>query len=65
MVLLDIVFAKYTIAAAERAALAASLWAVAIQACNVVVVTSYVQDRRMFGPVVLGAFVGTYLAFFV
>lgn len=65
MVVLDVVFAKYTLATAAREPLTAALWAVAIQFCNMVVVTSFVQDRRMFGPCILGAFVGTYLAFFV
>jgi len=64
-VLLDIVFAKYTIATAARLPLEASLWAMAIQTCNVFVVTSFVHDRRMLVPCVIGAFVGTYLAFFL
>lgn len=62
MVALDVVFAVYVLQTAARAAMEASLWAAAIQLCNVFVVTSFVRDPRMVMPCMAGAFVGTWLA---
>ena len=62
MVVLDIVFALYIVEASSKQMLAASFWAAAIQVCNVFVVVSYVNDKRMVVPCTLGAFVGTWLA---
>ena len=62
MVALDLVFAPYIATVAAREAVAASAWAAAIALCNTFVVVSYVKDRRMVVPVVLGAFAGTWLA---
>lgn len=62
MVLLDIVFALYVVTTAAKDVLASSLWAGAIQVCNVFVVVSYIRDRRLVVACTAGAFVGTWLA---
>ena len=62
MVVLDVVFAMYTLRVAERDVLEASFWAATIQLANAFVVVAYVKDRRMAIPCALGAFVGTYFA---
>lgn len=62
MVLLDVVFAKYTLAVTEHQAVVAGGWAAGIALCSAVVTTSYVKDQRTIPACLAGAFVGTYLA---
>lgn len=62
MTLLDVAFALYVVACAEKAAVPAGVWAACIQVVNAFVVTSFVKDRRMILPCAAGAFVGTWLA---
>lgn len=62
MFALDVVFALYVVKTAERAIIEASAWAALVQVCNVFVVTSFVKDRRMALPCVVGAFAGTWFA---
>lgn len=62
MVALDIAFALYVIETAGRNPVMASAWAAGIQLCNIFVVSSFVRDRRMSAPSIVGAFVGTYIA---
>lgn len=64
MVVLDIAFALYVLTTAAKDIVAASLWAGAIQVCNVFVVSSFVKDRRLALPCVAGAFAGTYIAIY-
>lgn len=62
MTLLDVVFALYIVATAGHQTILASSWAVAIQLCSTFVTVSYVGDRRLISPCLLGAFTGTWLA---
>jgi hypothetical protein len=60
--LLDFVYARYTIAAAERKALKASLWAAVIPVLGGFVAIQYVDNHWLLIPTAVGAFVGTYIA---
>lgn len=62
MVALDVAFALYVLETAARNAVAGSFWAAMIQVANVFVVSSFVADKRLAVPCVVGAFVGTWLA---
>ena len=58
----DWAWARYSMALADRRALAGSIWAVVILIPSATVVMSYVHDPAMLIPAGLGAFVGTYLS---
>ena len=62
MTLLDFVYAEYTKAAADRAALKASMWAAGILPFNFVVVTGYIEVWWMVIPACAGAWLGTKLS---
>jgi hypothetical protein len=62
MTLLDLVFALYVIATAEKRTVPAGLLAAAIIVLSVYVTRAYVDDKRMTVPAAIGAFIGTCLA---
>lgn len=62
MVVLDIVFAFYTLKVAQRAEIQASLFATAILGLNGLVTVLYVEDNKLIVPAMVGAFVGTWIA---
>ena len=59
---LDLAFAFYILETAAKAPMTAGGWAALIQACNVYLVVSFVQDRRLVLAAMAGAFAGTWLA---
>lgn len=61
-VMLDVVWARYTIAVQARRAVVAATFAAAILLFGAVGVTAYVDDPIYLVPAIAGAFVGTYLA---
>jgi hypothetical protein len=62
MMLLDVLWVKYTHAMMQHRAFAAGLWAGGITACLAVVTVSYVDNNWMIIPTVAGSFCGTYIA---
>lgn len=62
MLVLDVAYARYTLATAALSTMRASCWASLITVCNGVVVLSYVHDWRTLVAAVAGAFAGTYIA---
>lgn len=58
----DACWAIYIIKIAEKKALAASLWGSLISVLAAFTVVSYTQDNRFIIAMVLGAFVGTWVA---
>jgi hypothetical protein len=62
MLLLDMLWVKYTHAMMQHRALAAGLWAGGITACLAIVTVSYVENPWMVIPTVAGSVVGTYIA---
>jgi hypothetical protein len=61
MTLVDICYAKYIIATAEKRALPAASWSGAIMLCGAFVTVNYVGDHSLVAAAMLGAFVGTYV----
>lgn len=59
MFVLDVVFALYTGAVVNHAAVAASLWAAMIQLCNGALVLSFVKEGKTILSAMAGAFAGT------
>jgi hypothetical protein len=62
MVLLDMIWVKYTHALIQHRALAAGAWAAGIAICMAVITINYVDNAWMIIPTMAGAFVGTYVA---
>jgi hypothetical protein len=62
MVVLDFIWAHYTLFLLKKKAAGAGLAATAIMLCNAVVTIGYVDDHWMIIPTAVGAFVGTYAA---
>lgn len=62
MLLLDLIWVKYTHAMMRHRALAAGLWATAIAVCLAAITINYVDNAWMIIPTAAGAFVGTYIA---
>lgn len=58
----DFIWAKYMVAIADRRDVVAANWAVLVIAIGAFLVVSYVEDRRLIIPAVIGAWIGTYLA---
>lgn len=58
----DACWAIYIIKIAEKKALAASVWGSIISLLAAFTVVSYTQDHRFIVAMVLGAFVGTWVA---
>jgi hypothetical protein len=58
---IDVVWARYTVAAAERRALHAAFWSAAIYIGGSVTMLAYIADNVLLLPCVLGAFAGTYV----
>lgn len=61
MVLLDVVWAAYTLKVQGKKPALAGMYASAIMIINAIVTISYVTEPWMLLPVAAGAFVGTYL----
>ena len=62
MALVDLCWTKYTLAVTKKHALHSGLWSVGILLCGAFVTVSYVQDRTLLIPAIIGAFGGTYYA---
>ncbi len=62
MMMLDLIWVKYTHAMMQHRALAAGLWAMGITLCMTVMTINFVTNPWMIIPTVAGAFVGTYIA---
>lgn len=62
MVLLDMIWVKYTHAMIQYRPLAAGGWAAGIAVCMAVITINYVENAWMIIPTVVGAFAGTYIA---
>jgi hypothetical protein len=58
----DACWAIYILRIAEKKALAASLWGSLISLLAAFTVVSYTEDHRLIVAMVIGAFVGTWLA---
>lgn len=58
---LDVVWARYTTAIADRRRVAASSLSAAIIALGAYATISYIDDPRMILPAMLGAFCGTFV----
>lgn len=59
--LLDVVYAKYTLGVQARHATAASIWAAAIVAIGGLSVLAYTHDPYLLIPASIGAYAGTWL----
>ena len=59
MVLADVAWTLYFIETGRGKALAAGFWSAAIVAISAFLTVSYVHDRMLVVPAVLGAFAGT------
>lgn len=62
MLVLDFVWARYTLYVTQKRPVASSVTAAVITALNGSVVLSFVHDPWTLVPAVMGAFVGTYLS---
>lgn len=62
-VILDVVWARYTIDLASHAPLA-MMWAAVIPLLSGYVVIQYVKEPWLLGPVMLGAVTGTFLGMY-
>lgn len=60
--MLDIIWARYTIALADRRALQAGGWSMLIFLVGGGLSVAYVHNPRLLIPAALGAFAGTYYA---
>lgn len=58
----DYVWARYIHTVADSQRFEASIWSAIVVVLGAVVITSYVDDRRLILPAGIGAFIGTYLA---
>lgn len=58
----DFVWARYMASVARDSRLEASYWAVGVIGLGAFITISYVNDKRLVIPAMMGAFVGTYLA---
>lgn len=61
MAVVDICYAKYTLAVGNLHAVRAAGWAGAIIGCSSFITVSYVGDRTLVIAAIIGAFIGTYL----
>lgn len=57
----DAIWARYISAISSNSKLAASGWSVLVIGLGAYVIVSYVEDRRLVLPAMVGAFIGTYL----
>ena len=62
MMLLDLIWVKYTHAMMQHRPLAAGIWAAGIALCMAVITLNYVENAWMIIPTAVGAFAGTYIA---
>ena len=58
----DYVWARYIHTVADSQRFDASVWSAVVVILGALVITSYVDDRRLILPAGIGAFIGTYLA---
>jgi hypothetical protein len=61
MLLTDLAWARYTIAANHHAPLEAAAWAVALFLLGALTVLGYTRDKWLLVPATLGAAAGTFL----
>lgn len=62
MAVCDWCWTRYTQAVAEKRAATAAWWSAAIIGIGAFGVVSYVEDKRLVIPALIGAWIGTYLA---
>jgi len=59
--ILDIFWARYTLAVSEKRRLPAAIWSSAISAAGSVAMATYFEDRWLMTAGVAGAFAGTWI----
>jgi hypothetical protein len=57
----DVCWTYYFIKIEERKSIPAGLWAIGIYICGAFTVTSYVEDKSLIIPAIIGSFFGTYV----
>jgi hypothetical protein len=62
MTVVDFFYGRYTIAAAERKAISASIWGTGIIFANSVVVIEYVNNHWLILAAAVGSALGTYIS---
>ena len=62
MTVVDFLYGRYTIAASDRKAVAASVWGTGIVFANSVVVIEYINNHWMILAAALGSAFGTYIS---
>lgn len=60
MALVDMCWAKYTLAMQDKHPMRSGLWSVGILLCGAFVTVNYVGDKSLILAAALGAFIGTY-----
>lgn len=60
MVVSDFIWARYIGSVAAGYAVESSIWSAVVVLIGAFVVVSYIEDRRLITPAVLGAAIGTY-----
>lgn len=60
MTLVDLCWAKYTLAMQDKHPLRSGLWSVGIMLCGALVTVNYVGDKTLIIAAALGAFIGTF-----
>lgn len=61
-IIIDIAYALYTKAVAQDKIIAASMWASILPVLTAFLVVQYIGNMYLVVPMMLGAFVGTYIA---
>lgn len=61
-IIIDIAYALYTKAVAQNKIIAASTWASILPVLTAFLVVQYIGNMYLVIPMMLGAFVGTYIA---
>ena len=61
-IIIDIAYDLYTKSVAQDKILSASMWAAIIPVLTAYLVLQYIDNASLFIPMMLGAFVGTYIA---
>ena len=61
MFLADVCWALYFMKITDRKAAQAGFWAVMIYLFGALTVTSYMEDKKLIIPALIGSFLGTYI----
>lgn len=60
MAVVDLCWAKYTLAMQEKHPMRSGLWSVGIMLCGSLVTVNYVGDKTLITAAAIGAFAGTF-----